>query len=47
MDISISDEAVSHWAHVANGDIRTALNALELAVLTTKPDRNGKIVIGM
>jgi putative ATPase len=45
MDLWVSDEAVDHWAHVAGGDIRTALNALELAVLTTKPDRNGKISI--
>ncbi len=43
MDIDIAEEAVSHWADVANGDIRCALNALELAVLTTKPDANGKI----
>ena len=47
MDIQISGEAVDHWARIAGGDIRTALNALELAVLTTKPDRNGKIIIGL
>jgi len=45
MDIEASAEAVALWADVANGDIRTALNALELAVLTTKPDGNGKIMI--
>ena len=47
MELELSDEAANHWAHVANGDIRTALNALELAVLTTKPDKDGKIVIDM
>lgn len=47
MDLWVSDEAVKHWAHVAGGDIRTALNALELAVLTTKPDRNGKVSIDL
>lgn len=46
-DINISDEAVEHIATVANGDMRTALNALELAFLTTDPDSNGKIVIDM
>ncbi|WP_242861836.1 replication-associated recombination protein A [Christensenella timonensis] len=45
MELTIDDDAVSHWASVSNGDIRTALNALELAVLTTKPDRKGKIHI--
>ena len=45
MELTIDDDAVSHWASVSNGDIRTALNALELAVLTTKPDPKGKIHI--
>jgi putative ATPase len=47
MDLDVKKEAVAHWAHVANGDIRTALNALELAVLTTRPDQNGKITIDL
>ncbi len=47
MDLDVEKEAVAHWAHVANGDIRTALNALELAVLTTRPDQNGKITIDL
>ncbi|MCK8827569.1 replication-associated recombination protein A [Natroniella acetigena] len=33
-------EALNHFARVANGDARTALNALELAVLTT-PQQEG------
>ena len=37
----ISDEAVEHIASVANGDARSALNALELAVLTTRPGIDG------
>lgn len=41
---SIDDDALSHIAAVANGDARTALNAIELAVRTTLPE-NGKIVI--
>ncbi len=32
------EEALDHLAEIANGDARAALNALELAVLTTTPD---------
>ena len=45
MDVTIADDAVSHWASVSNGDTRSALNALELAVLSTKPDKKGTIKI--
>ncbi len=44
-DIQIDSEALEHWANVANGDCRTALNALELAFLTTPKDKEGKINI--
>jgi len=43
----VSNEAMRHFAWVANGDLRNALNALELAVLTTPPDKNGKIKVGI
>jgi putative ATPase len=43
--IEIDEEALNHLVDVANGDARTALSALELAVLTTDPDENGKIHI--
>src|SRR5690554_109480 len=33
--VKIDDEAWEHWLNYANGDLRRALNALELAVLTT------------
>jgi putative ATPase len=33
--VNISNEALDHLAHTANGDIRNALSALETAVLTT------------
>jgi len=36
--IEIEDAALDHLTRVANGDARSALNALELAVLTTRPD---------
>ena len=36
--VTISAEAWDHWINFANGDLRRALNALELAVLTTPPE---------
>lgn len=46
-DISLAPEALEFLAAVANGDARRALNALELAVLTTEKDQEGKIHIGL
>ncbi|MGX7092768.1 replication-associated recombination protein A [Hutsoniella sourekii] len=43
--VEISDAVLTHFASVTNGDIRSALNALELAVLSTEPSDNGQIVI--
>lgn len=37
------EDALKHIAETAGGDLRTAYNALELAVLTTPPDEKGKI----
>jgi len=45
--VSISDDALRHWANLANGDARAALNALELAVLTTPPNQDGEITIDL
>ncbi|KGP74933.1 ATPase AAA [Desulfosporosinus sp. Tol-M] len=36
--VEITPEAGEHWINFANGDLRRALNALELAVLTTPPE---------
>ena len=41
MDVRIDDDALEHIASVANGDARSALNALELAVLTTPMEADG------
>ncbi|PYZ98794.1 replication-associated recombination protein RarA [Alteribacter lacisalsi] len=46
-DINLIKEARDHLVHVADGDARTVLNALELAVLTTDPDEKGRIVIDL
>ncbi|MDG5786463.1 AAA family ATPase [Evansella sp. AB-P1] len=43
--IRIDNEAMDHLVNVSNGDARTALNALELAVLTTDPNNDGEIHI--
>lgn len=40
-DVRIDDDALEHIAQVANGDARSALNALELAVLTTPMEADG------
>jgi len=45
LKINISDEAVSLLAEMAGGDARIALNALELAVLTTDMNDEGAYVI--
>ena len=42
-DTEVDEAAIDHIAVTASGDLRTAYNALELAVLTTPPDGNGKI----
>lgn len=43
MNVLLDDDALEHIASIANGDIRSALNAIELAVLTTDPDAQGSI----
>ncbi len=43
--VTIEPEALHHIAQVANGDARAALNALELAVLTTPVDAMGNLNI--
>ncbi len=45
LDVEVSDEAYAHFAWGCSGDLRNALGGLELAVLTTPADENGKIVI--
>ena len=41
MDVRIDKDALDHIVRVANGDVRSALNALELAVLTTPMEGDG------
>jgi putative ATPase len=39
--VKVEEEALAHWIQVAGGDVRQALNALELAVLSTPPNADG------
>lgn len=41
----VTDEALDFLADMAEGDARSALNAIELGILTTEPGENGQIVI--
>ncbi|MFN2198573.1 MAG: replication-associated recombination protein A, partial [Anaerolineales bacterium] len=45
LDIHIDTDAEAHLINVAGGDARNALNALELAVVSTLPDEHEKIHI--
>ncbi|UCZ54375.1 AAA family ATPase [Bacillus shivajii] len=45
--VDIDEDALSHLVDISNGDARTALNALELAILTTDPNAEGVIHIDL
>ena len=42
-DVRVDEDALRHIVSVANGDARSALNALELAVLTTPMEADGSL----
>jgi putative ATPase len=46
-NIVLRENALDHLANVSSGDARIALNALEIAILTTEPNENGNIVIDL
>lgn len=46
-DLKVEEKALDHLVWASDGDLRTALNSLELAVMTTNPDKDGKIVIDL
>src|SRR5213592_1923728 len=45
--IRAEDQALRHLARVSDGDARKALNALEIAALTTSPNSDGTILIDL
>ena len=44
-NIKIEDSTLEKLSNISGGDVRTALNALEIAALTTEMNSNGEIVI--
>jgi len=46
-NVKITEDALKHIAFAANGDVRNALNSLELAVLSTDPDTIGVINVDL
>ncbi len=47
LPLEVTPEAREHLARIADGDARRALNALELAALTTGADKDGAIRVGL
>lgn len=45
--INIDEDAIEHFADFAGGDVRNALNALEVAVLSSKPTKDEVIHINL
>ena len=45
LQLQADEDALTHIAHIANGDVRSALGALELAALTTAASEDGVIHI--
>lgn len=43
--VNLAEEALAHFIRVSDGDARNALNALELAVISTSPDDAGTIQV--
>lgn len=44
-NVKISENTIERIAEISGGDVRTALNGLEIAVLTTKMNKEGQIEI--
>lgn len=45
LSVELTEEGIKKIVWACSGDLRNALNALELAALTTPPNKEGKIVI--
>ncbi|TAK04814.1 replication-associated recombination protein A [Patescibacteria group bacterium] len=46
-DVRLTDEALDYLAHIANGDARTALSMLEIAVTSAKKKDAGVVELGL
>ena len=47
LNIKVTPEALNHLAEASGGDVRSALNGLELACLTTPPNKRGEIIVDL
>ncbi|MEP4079467.1 replication-associated recombination protein A [Haloferula sp.] len=47
MSVNVDPEALRHVAEMSDGDVRKALTALELAILTTPPSDSGDIILDL
>ncbi len=45
MQVTVDDETLKALANISGGDARIALNALELAAQTARPDKSGQRVV--
>lgn len=45
--VEITPDALEHLISMSNGDARSLLNALELAVITTPPQNNGHVLVDL
>ena len=46
-NVQMTKEALHHFAAASNGDVRSALNSMELAVLSTPKNENGEIIVDL
>ena len=47
LNLNVSEESLNHFANSTNGDVRSALNALELAAKSTEESEDGQIHISI
>jgi putative ATPase len=47
LNVNVSEDAMHHFTNASNGDVRSSLNALELAVLSTDKNKDNTIHIDL
>lgn len=46
-DFNVTDDALEHMSEMAGGDVRKAINSLEIAAMSATPDKDSKITIDL
>jgi len=46
-NFTVTDEALEHMSEMAGGDVRKAINSLEIAAMSATPDKNSEIIIDL